>query len=31
MKAAVIYKHGGLEQVKVDDVPGPVLPEMKSL
>jgi len=27
MKAAVIYKHGGLEQVKIDDVPEPALAE----
>jgi NADPH:quinone reductase-like Zn-dependent oxidoreductase len=27
MKAAVIYEHGGLEQVKVDDVPEPVFAE----
>ncbi len=27
MKAAVIYEHGGLEQVKIDDVPEPVFTE----
>ncbi|MBN2180855.1 MAG: zinc-binding dehydrogenase [Sedimentisphaerales bacterium] len=27
MKAAVIYEHGGLDQVKIDDVPKPVFAE----